>query len=328
MIQTIYIEEEIIDHPRTLSITDRYSDATRIICDRYTSVFNNNAQNFRLQKQQPSLILARKHKGYVLPTPPGYGIGGSRNYYFSHMLNCLYDCRYCFLQGMYRSANYVVFINYEDFFEEIAATTLQSDEESWYFSGYDCDSLAMEPVTGFMDYAITQFSNTPGAHMELRTKSTQIRGLMNREPIENCVIAFSFSPENIASSLEHRVPTVAKRIQALHKLQQHGWKIGLRFDPIIHSATLQSDYRELFQQIFNSIDADAVHSVSYGMFRLPKPFFKKMIKLYPEEKLFALPLTEQSAQVSFSEATEASSLDIVHQELCAYVDEDIIFPCS
>ena len=31
------------------------------------------------------------------------------------MHNCIYDCRYCFLQGMYRSAHYVVFINYEDY---------------------------------------------------------------------------------------------------------------------------------------------------------------------------------------------------------------------
>ena len=31
------------------------------------------------------------------------------------MLNCVYDCRYCFLQGMYRSANYVLFVNYDDF---------------------------------------------------------------------------------------------------------------------------------------------------------------------------------------------------------------------
>ena len=28
------------------------------------------------------------------------------DWYFSHMLNCLYDCRYCFLQGMSRNHCY------------------------------------------------------------------------------------------------------------------------------------------------------------------------------------------------------------------------------
>lgn len=35
------------------------------------------------------------------------------------MFNCIYDCRYCFLQGMYSSANYVIFVNFEDFDKEI-----------------------------------------------------------------------------------------------------------------------------------------------------------------------------------------------------------------
>ena len=328
MIQTIYIEKEVREHPRTLDICKRFPNATLIECDRYGSVFNSNAQNFRLQKQQPSLILANKHKNHVLPTPPDYGIGGTRNYYFSHMLNCVYDCRYCFLQGMYRSANYVVFVNYEDFLGQIKKLTLESKDNTWFFSGYDCDSLAMEPMTGFMQYTLDQFSGLKHAMLEIRTKSTQIRDLLNRQVLENCVVAFSFTPEKLASSLEHKVPTIEKRIKAIEKLQKQGWKIGLRFDPIISTDSIQSDYRELLTTIFETIDAGSIHSVSYGTFRLPKPFFKKMFKLYPEEKLFALPLTEHNAQVSFEPDEEHRCRQIVHCELTKFIDEDIIFPCS
>ena len=45
------------------------------------------------------------------------------------MLNCLYDCRYCFLQGMYRSANYVLYVNYEDFTKDIDTLLEQADNE-------------------------------------------------------------------------------------------------------------------------------------------------------------------------------------------------------
>lgn len=328
MIDTIYIEEEIREHPRTIEICKRFPKARHISCDRYTSVFNNNSQNFRLQKQRPALILARKHSKHVLPTPPGYGIGSTRNYYFSHMLNCLYDCRYCFLQGMYRSANYLVFVNYETFFDQIEQTAAESAEDTWFFSGYDCDSLAMEPVTGFMNAALTRFESIENAHLEIRTKSTQIRSLLSRDAISNCVVAFSFSPDNTSRTLEHGVPSVEKRINAMRKLQEHGWKIGLRLDPIIHSQTIQEDYRALLESIFNAVQPENIHSVSYGMFRLPKPFFKKMVQLYPQEKLLSLPLTEQESQVSFGEHAEAESLSIVHSELIKYIDEQVIFPCN
>jgi len=146
MVTTIYVESEIEFHPRTEEIVGRFPKAEKILCDRYTEVFNPKSQNFRLQKTNPALILAKKHKGYVLPTPPDYGVGGDENYYFSHMLNCVYDCRYCFLQGMYSSANYVVFVNYEDFTNQILSQSESSDVNKWFFSGYDCDSLAFEPI--------------------------------------------------------------------------------------------------------------------------------------------------------------------------------------
>ena len=121
MFTTIYIEEQMADHPRTREICARFPRATRVQCQRYGEVFNPKAQDFRLQKRKPALILARKHDRRVLETPAGYGIGGTDNYYFSHMLNCLYDCRYCFLQGMYRSAHHVLYVNYEDFGTDINA---------------------------------------------------------------------------------------------------------------------------------------------------------------------------------------------------------------
>jgi len=328
MIETIYIERSVEDHPRTTEICHRYSDATRIYCERYTDVFNNASQNFRTQKKQPSLILARKHKNHVLPTPPGYGVGANQNFYFSHMLNCLYDCRYCFLQGMYRSANYVVFVNYEDFLQEIRDVSNSHNEDCWFFSGYDCDSLAMEPVTGFMQYALPVIAQIPNAHLEIRTKSTQVRELLHSTPNANAVVAFSFTPEPISNSLEHRVPTVNKRIQAMAKVAQHGWKVGLRFDPIIYTESIESDYHALMQNIFTSVAPDKIHSVSYGSFRVPKPYFKKMVKLYPHEKLFALPLTENQSTVSFEENLDQQCGSIVESLLLQYISKEIIYPCS
>ena len=98
MIDTIYLEEAVRTHPRTDEILDLFPRARLISCERYGEVFNPRSQNFRIQKRRPALILAEKFKGHVLPAPEGFGIGDKQNFYFSHMLNCLYDCRYCFLR--------------------------------------------------------------------------------------------------------------------------------------------------------------------------------------------------------------------------------------
>ncbi|MDC9729673.1 MAG: DNA photolyase [Methyloprofundus sp.] len=329
MIETIYIEENILQHPRVLEICARFPKARQITCARYGEVFNPKAQNFRLQKQQPALILAEKYKGFALKTPPEYSIGAERNYYFSHMLNCLYDCRYCFLQGMYQSANYVLFVNYEDYFADIKRLCAETPNEAvHFFSGYDCDSLALEPVSHFAQEFIPVIESIPNAWMELRTKSTQVRHLLNIPAVERCIIAFSFTPDEIASALEHKAPTINKRLDALIKLQEHGWKIGLRFDPIIYEDDYQEHYKSLFKMVFAKIKAESLHSVSLGVFRLPDNYFKKIHKLYPEEKLFASPLESQQGMMSYKAELEAEMMQFCSAELLIYITEGQFFPCS
>jgi spore photoproduct lyase len=329
MIETIYTEEAILQHPRVLDIMARFPQARKITCSRYGEVFNPKAQNFRLQKQQPALILAEKYKNFALPAPAGYGIGADKNYYFSHMLNCLYDCRYCFLQGMYQSANYVLFVNYEDFQQDIRQLCLESpDEPLHFFSGYDCDSLALEPVTGFAEQFLPFFATLPNAWLELRTKSTQVRSLLNREPLPRCIVAFSLSPDQIAVKVEAKAPSVERRLDALCKLQEKGWQIGLRFDPLIYQAGYQQQYRQLFEQVFSRIDLNRLHSVSLGVFRLPENFFKKVHKLYPDEKLFASPLVSQQGMMSYQQELEQEMMQYCSELLLSYIPDTKFFPCT
>jgi len=328
MTRIIYIEEQVIDEPLTQRICDRYPRATRILCRHYGEIFNRKGQNFRLQKQQPALILARKQQQLVLPAPPGYGLDGDSHYYFSHMLNCVYDCRYCFLQGMYRSAHYVIFVNHEDFKQAIRDKLQHSDDQrNWFYSGYDCDSLAFDPVTGFVDSFVPFFRQQPRAWLELRSKSPQTRALLLQHPLDNAVIAFSFTPDNISRALEHGVPGLARRLQAILKLHRQGWKIGLRFDPLIYCDDFRHHYRALFREVFTTLPAKCLHSVSLGGFRLPKPFFNTMQRLYPDEPLLAGPLNEQQGMIGYRQTLASDLIGFCSEELLRYIPESIFFPC-
>ncbi len=329
MIQSIYIESGVANHPRTKTILERFPTASRISCDRYGEIFNRKAQNFRLQKQHPALILAGKFDNFVLSAPDGYGVGGKRNFYFSHMLNCLYDCRYCYLQGVFNSAHYVLFVNYEDFAQAIEKTINNyPNEEIWFFSGYDCDSLAMEPITEFVKYILPLFERNPNAFLELRTKSTQIRDLMATRPLQNVVVAFSFTPQHISAALEHKVPKLDKRINAIRELQQAGWPVGLRLDPLIYYDNYMKDYRDLYNKLFDTLDIDRLHSVSLGSFRLPKSYYKKIVKLYPDEPLFHGPLDTTIPMVSYEQDLDNEIRAFCMQELKKHVPRDILFVCT
>jgi spore photoproduct lyase len=197
-----------------------------------------------------------------------------------------------------------------------------------FFSGYDCDSLALEPVTGFAGQFLPFFEQIPNAWLELRTKSTQVRSLLNREPWPRCIVAFSLNPDEIAKKVEAKAPTLARRLDALAKLQEQGWPIGLRFDPMIYQTGYQQQYRQLFEQVFSIINVDQLHSVSLGAFRLPEKFFKKMHKLYPDERLFAGPLANQQGMVSYRQDLEQEMTQYCSEQLLRFIPELKFFPCT
>lgn len=329
MTEFIYFEEQIEDHPRAIEIFRRYPRATRIPCGHYKEIFNPNGQNFRLQKKKPALILAQNRGKLVHSVPSTYGIGGKRNFYFSHMLNCLYDCRYCFLQGMYPSAHYLLFINFEDFFREIGVVTDQNPNDgSWFFSGYDCDSLALENLTGFVASALPFFANRSNAFLELRTKSINLKTLAKTEPLPNVVTAFSFTPAEISESLEKGVPSVHARIRAMNKLAQQGWLIGLRLDPILDCQDFDKRYGKLIDDLFSKLPENAVHSVSLGPFRLPDPFFKRMERLYPEEALFAGDFEKRGRSVSYGKEVERERIGICRDLVLRHMPKEKLFICE
>ncbi|HVT15476.1 MAG TPA: DNA photolyase [Thermoanaerobaculia bacterium] len=325
----IYVEAEVLDHPRTLDICRRLPRAEVVTCARYGEVFNRRAQSFRLQKRRPALILARKYGRLVLPAPPGYGVGGGRNYYFSHMLNCPFDCRYCFLQGMFRSAHHVVFVNYDDFQREIAGlVAAPEDREAWFFSGYDCDSLALEPLTRFAASFVPFFAALPRAWLELRTKSVQVRSLLAIAPPPNVVVAWSFTPQEVQGVLERLTPPVERRLRAMARLAERGWRLGLRFDPLIYSEGWREQYGRLYEQVFRRLGVESLHSVSLGPFRLPEDYFHTLEKLYPDEPLFAGPLENRAGQVGYRSDLEAEMVDYCTRELLGHVPREIFFPCA
>jgi spore photoproduct lyase len=229
---------------------------------------------------------------------------------------------------MYSSANYVLFVNYEDFFRKISDVICENTNDSiTFFSGYDCDSLAFEKITGFAEKAVEFFSNFNSVELELRTKSIVSDTLLKRSPISNCIVAYSLSPSNVASILDHKAPSVERRINALKLLAKNGWHVGLRFDPLIYCSDWKKIYSELFCQIFSDINIARVHSVSHGPLRYPKDMYKKISSLYPDDKLFSFPMEAKDGIVSYGKEIEEEMSFFLQSELEKYTTKNKIFRC-
>ena len=322
MIKRLYVERSARDHPRAARIAQK-TGLTPIYCDSYREILNPKTQDFRLQKQSQALVLAQKQRTWVHEAQDGYRIAPGRHYYFSHLLNCPYDCRYCFLQGRYRSAHLVLFINYESFADAVGKRIRHSDPPAVFFTGYDSDSMALEPISGFVRFMLPVCARYQHALFEFRSKSTQIRTLLQQEPLPNCVVAFSLSPPSVRSATEPGVPSLEKQLSAMKKLGQHGWRLGVRFEPLLYWPECRSAYQDMFRRVFSTLEEKWLHSVTLSPFHLPASYFRRAARLLPERSLYVRPMERRGGLMICSHSQ--NMLDWGRDALRSYLSEDKLY---
>lgn len=314
----IYVEKKALSHPKTIEILQRFKKAQIIEIDHYKDLFNQRGQDFRAQKQTPKLILATKEDTFLYEgSQYADGFGFEQFYYTPTMLNCLYDCDYCYLQGMYSSANMVVFVNREDFFQ---ATLPYLDKPMLVCTSYDTDLLAVENLIGENRDWIEFAKDHPNLHLELRTKSANFATIKDLNPSKQIVIAWTLSPQIIIDKYEAKTPSLAKRLASIQEALDLGWQVRLCLDPVIYTPEFHTIYPPFIDQIFTHLDPQKIFEVTTGSFRMSSPHLK-MLKKMAHTDLAFYPYTVEQNMASYEKEIETEILNTMQESLLTYIDE-------
>ncbi|MCM1127639.1 MAG: radical SAM protein [Lachnospiraceae bacterium] len=288
----IYVEKSVQNHPRAQRILQRFPYANVILIDHYKDVFCRKGQNFILQQRSPNLILGAKQGNLVYKGAPVCQSFGNENFYYaSCIMNCVYNCEYCYLKGMYPSGNLVVFVNLEDLFDEVRE---RLKEHAVYLCiSYDTDLLAMEQLTGYVQEWISfteeQNNLSKALTVEIRTKSADRLFWQRHAPTPGIIYALTLSPQAVIEAYEHQTPPLHQRIASAGEAVQKGFRVRLCFDPMIYCQNWELHYEEMLKQVFREIDMDKIEDVSVGTFRVSQDYLKKMRKNQPNSAVVQFP---------------------------------------
>lgn len=319
----IYIESEAYGYPLTDKILSCFADSEIIDIRHYKDVFDVNGQDCAMQKKAPSLILAVKHGELIYKgAPVCQSFGNSNFYYTSNILNCIYNCDYCYLGGMYPSAHIVIFVNIDDIFNSLEE--LLAKHPVYLCISYDTDLMAFEGITGLVSRWIEFASLHSDLKLEIRTKSAYTEGFDRWVPSRNVIFAWTLSPDEISSRFEHRAPGLDLRLNAAYTAVRKGFTLRLCFDPIIYVPGYAGMYKNMFAKVFDRIPAGDVLDVSIGLFRISSSYMNVMRKRYPCE-ITAYPYTNTKGVCSYDEKRSREMLDFARSELLRYINGDKIY---
>ena len=276
----VYLENAVADAPLSRAVLERVRPTQVIPIRDYRDVFARPGQDFAAQKQAPALILARKKDHLVYPgNTMVQEMGYAHFAYTAQVLNCLYDCQYCYLQGMYPSAHVVIFTNQADYFaavDDALAKRADPSQPLHLALSYDTDLLGFERMIPLCRDWIAFTRTRPELIVEIRTKSANFAALADLPASDQVILAWTLSPDAVIRAHEGLTPPLARRLAAAQRAQEAGWPLRLCFDPVLHVPDWQTLYDAMVDETFAALDADRVLDVSLGVFRVSRDYYKKM----------------------------------------------------
>jgi DNA repair photolyase len=288
----IYVEEAAFHYPLADRILSDFSSSQVVRLSNYKHFFNRPRQDFQLQKRSPKLVLAIKQPPFLYEASSLCQSFGNLNFYYTTpMLNCSFNCAYCYLQGMYNSANIVIFVNQADFFNatrEAVDNRRHLDKALHLSISYDTDLLEFERHTGLCKDWLEMAARETDMSIELRTKSAAYSSIDSIKPPGNAILAWSLSPEKVIKKYENMCPSLNKRLDSISAAIDNNWKVRLCFDPVIPIDNWRSEYKQMIELIFKKIPAKKIHDVSIGSFRMGKTHYDRVKKSRPDCDLFYL----------------------------------------
>ena len=211
------------------------------------------------------------------------------HFFVAHSYGCIYDCEFCFLKT-HTKHPYPVFQNIDNVITQIKKVIetyeeRQSKNKLRFHLGEVCDALALDKISRLSEKIVEFARFHPQVEFEFRTRTGGNNLDLPQNPPENVIISWSFSPETIWRKYEHKTPSPKARLEASLDAQRKGYRVGLRFDPILIFDQWNYEYEEVIAQL-SGLNKNLLDSyIEIGVFRGTQKLFDEIKYRYPRSDI-------------------------------------------
>jgi len=200
--------------------------------------------------------------------------------------NCNFWCEYCYLYLTFRTCPVSThFVNYDRMFKDIEKFDRQCIPDTLRVLnlGELGDPLAVDDITGLSEQLVPFMpKHAPRTKLLFLTKGDCIRNLLEMAHGGQTIVSFSINTDQVWRHLEHRTPSPTDRLKAAQKIQEAGYEVRLRIDPVVRYSTWEKDYRCLTEMIFDHVDPSRI---TIGEYRPAEGLSGHIKTRFPESPL-------------------------------------------
>ena len=166
---------------------------------------------------------------------------------------CLHACDYCHVEDF---AN--IMLDLEQLVNHVATVIDETPGQQLYKYDNYTDQLCFEPEYGASELLVPFFAGKDDKYLLLYTKSDNVDHLLDLDHGGKTIINWSLSPRTQSIAIEKGTPPVERRIDAMKRCQDAGYRVRARLSPIIPVQNWQEEYREMIDGLFDAASPDVI----------------------------------------------------------------------
>lgn len=190
---------------------------------------------------------------------------------------CIAMCMYCYLVCNYNKCSYLrIFVNREEMLNKIIKVSNQSEKELTFEIGSNSDLILENTITHNLEWTIENFNPEKG-YLTFPTKFDMVDPLLNLKNKEKIIVRMSMNPEEIINRVEFGTSRLNNRIEAINKLKEAGYKVGILIAPIILVDNWEELYEGLIKKLSEELSEKVKQEAVFELIFMTYSYVHKMI---------------------------------------------------
>ena len=248
--KALYCERNIENYTLGKELLEKYKDVPIIEIDNHNNIEEmRKKQNSEFPDMKRNLIIGvrKTHKFIENHKTSDYLVPYTSS-------GCTAMCMYCYLVCNYNKCAYLrLFVNREEMLDKIIKTAQKSEKELTFEIGSNSDLILENTITNNLVWTIESFANTEKGKLTLPTKFNMVDDILTLKHNRKVIIRMSVNPEEIINKVEFGTSRLAQRVEAINKLVEADYPVGILIAPVILVENWKELYSNLIKYLYDNL---------------------------------------------------------------------------
>ncbi len=161
--------------------------------------------------------------------------------------------------------------------DKIIKVANKSDKNLTFEIGSNSDLILENTITNNLVWTIENFRKSPKGMLTFPTKFDMVDPILPLNHDGKIIVRMSVNPQDIIKQIEIGTSPLKNRVEAINKLKQAGYKVGILIAPVILVDNWKNLYEELIKYLDENLSIEVKKDVFFEIIFMTYSYVHRMI---------------------------------------------------